>query len=224
VKSSTSSFWTNESVLAFAGGRDPVAAIEDAAQQLVLDAVENQWKGPPFDPFELARILNIPVVPKQELPDARTVPAGTKIRIEYNPTRPPQRLRFSIAHEIAHTLFPDVADAARYRNSPTRGPADAWQLELLCNIAADRESPRASTRRAEHRAAHDAQARIRRLYRGATPQSHEALRQADRDVRSVAYRPSTGELRIPHRLCSPFASLAASGEPGPTPPSRFRSR
>lgn len=131
-------YWTNESVLGFAGGRDPVEAIEDAAQKLVLDAVERDWRGPPFDPFDLARILNIPVVAKQELHDARTIPAaGGRVMIEYNPTRPPQRLRFSLAHEIAHTLFPDVASAARYRSSPAAsGPADAWQLELLCNIAA----------------------------------------------------------------------------------------
>jgi O-acetyl-ADP-ribose deacetylase (regulator of RNase III) len=77
------------------------------------------------------------VVASQELADARTVPVGTKkVAIEYNPTRPPQRLRFSLAHEIAHTLFPDVAKAARYRSNPASGPADAWQLELLCNIAA----------------------------------------------------------------------------------------
>lgn len=132
------SYWTNESVLLFAGGRDPVEAIEEAAETLVLDAAENGWAGPPFDPFDLARILGIPVVAKQELPDARTVPAGRagKVVIEYNPTRPPQRLRFSLAHEIAHTLFPDVSKAARYRANPASGPADAWQLELLCNIAA----------------------------------------------------------------------------------------
>jgi hypothetical protein len=130
-------FWTNESVQTFSGDRDPVEAIEEAAQRLVLDAVEREWIGPPFDPFDLARILGIEVVAKQELRDARTVPVGGgKVVIEYNPTRPPQRLRFSLAHEIAHTLFPDVAEAARYRNNPESGPPDAWQLELLCNIAA----------------------------------------------------------------------------------------
>jgi O-acetyl-ADP-ribose deacetylase (regulator of RNase III) len=130
-------YWTNDSVLDFAGGRDPVDAVEEAAQELVLGAVERDWRGPPFDPFELARILDIPVVAKQELRDARTVSiGGGNVLIEYNPTRPPGRLRFSLAHEIAHTLFPDVARAARYRNNPASGPPDSWQLELLCNIAA----------------------------------------------------------------------------------------
>ena len=130
-------YWTNESVLAFAGGRDPLDAIEEAARDVVFEAVENGWEGPPFDPFELARILGIEVVPKDELRDARTVPVGGgEVAIEYNPTRPRHRLRFSLAHEIAHTLFPDVAKILRYRDNPAAGPPDDWQLELLCNVAA----------------------------------------------------------------------------------------
>ncbi|MEX2197064.1 MAG: ImmA/IrrE family metallo-endopeptidase [Thermoleophilaceae bacterium] len=130
-------YWTNESVLAFAGDRDPVDAVEEAAREVVFEAVENGWEGPPFDPFELARLLGLEVVPKDEFRDARTVPVGGgEVAIEYNPTRPRHRLRFSIAHEIAHTLFPDVAKIARYRANPAGGPPDGWQLELLCNVAA----------------------------------------------------------------------------------------
>lgn len=132
-----SPYWTNESVLAFADGKDPFAAMEEAAQNLVLWAIEQGWEGPPFDPFELAKLRGTPVSPAQEIADARTVPiGGNKVAIEYNPTRPSQRLRFSLAHEIAHTLFSDVAKAARYRSNPAAGPSDGWQLELLCNIAA----------------------------------------------------------------------------------------
>ena len=130
-------YWTNESVLAFAGTCDPLDAIEQAARDIVFQAVENGWEGPPFDPFELAAILGIEVVPKDELRDARTIPVGGgEVAIEYNPTRPRHRLRFSLAHEIAHTLFPDVGKILRYRDNPTAGPPDGWQLELLCNVAA----------------------------------------------------------------------------------------
>jgi O-acetyl-ADP-ribose deacetylase (regulator of RNase III) len=130
-------YWTNESVLAFAGDRDPLDAVEEAARNVVFEAVQDGWEGPPFDPFELARILGIEVVPKEELPDARTVPIGAgEVTIEYNPARPRHRLRFSLAHEIAHTLFPDVAKIVRYRDNPAAGPQDGWQLELLCNVAA----------------------------------------------------------------------------------------
>lgn len=44
-------------------------------------------------------------------------------------------MRFSIAHEIAHALFPDVADEIRNRGGSRTVP-DEWQLEMLCNLAA----------------------------------------------------------------------------------------
>ncbi len=131
-----SAYWTNESVLDFARDRDPIEAAEKAAQDVVFGAVEKGWEGPPFDPLELAEILGIEVVPKDELLDARTLPIGRKLVIEYNPTRPKYRVRFSLAHELAHTLFPDVARVSRYRNNPAADPPDGWQLELLCNIIA----------------------------------------------------------------------------------------
>lgn len=44
-------------------------------------------------------------------------------------------MRFSIAHEIAHSLFPDWREVTRNRGAtPTQ--ADDWQLEMLCNVAA----------------------------------------------------------------------------------------
>ncbi len=54
--------------------------------------------------------------------------------IEYNPQQPRERVRFSIAHEIAHLLFPDWRDEVRNRGG--NSSADDWQLEMLCNIAA----------------------------------------------------------------------------------------
>lgn len=129
-------YWTNESVLAFAGSRDPLEAVEAAARAAVFEAVEAGWHGPPFDPFELARLREIDVIPRNELREARTVPADGAVAIEYNPTRPRDRVRFSIAHEIAHTLFGDVTREPRYRHNPSAGPADGWQLEMLCNVAA----------------------------------------------------------------------------------------
>ena len=57
------------------------------------------------------------------------------MRIEFNPTRPRERVRFSIAHEIAHTLFSDFAEQTRHRGGPST-TGDEWQLEMLCNLAA----------------------------------------------------------------------------------------
>jgi O-acetyl-ADP-ribose deacetylase (regulator of RNase III) len=133
-----SPFWTNSSVQSLAGGGDPEAAVVEAAQKLAFGAMEQGWRGPPYDPFERAELAGIPVVPRDDLYDARTVPVGRggRVCVEYNPSRPRARMRYSVAHEIAHTLFPDVAEAARYRSAPEYTPGDAWQLELLCNIAA----------------------------------------------------------------------------------------
>jgi O-acetyl-ADP-ribose deacetylase (regulator of RNase III) len=134
--SSSKTFWTNPSVQRFAGEADPVQAITDRARQVVYSAIEAGWSGPPFDPFALADQLGIQVVPRDDLPDARTVPVGTRgVRIEFNPNRPAGRLRYSMAHEIAHTLFEDCYEAVRNRDRSAHG-GDTWQLELLCNIAA----------------------------------------------------------------------------------------
>ncbi len=128
--------WTNKSVLEFAEGRDPIAAIIHAARTLALEAIQSGWSGPPFDPLLLAEQLDLALEPTNDVMDARAVPFGTKgIRIEFNPNRPKGRLRFSIAHEVAHTLFPDCRQVVRNR-AREGGQPDDWQLELLCNIAA----------------------------------------------------------------------------------------
>jgi hypothetical protein len=60
--------------------------------------------------------------------------------IAYNPNRPKGRLRFSIAHEVAHALFPGVAEVVRHRTPvgalPDVSESDEYELELLCNIVA----------------------------------------------------------------------------------------
>lgn len=126
--------WTNASVLRFAGNRDPVEAIEEAARAEVLAALDAGWKGPPFNPIALADIRGIPVEANADVRDARTVTAGDRLWIQFNPTQPRERVRFSIAHEVAHTLFDDAAEADRHRGGD--GSPDDWQLEMLCNIAA----------------------------------------------------------------------------------------
>ena len=77
----------------------------------------------------------IPVEASGDVVDARTVTTDLGVRIEFNPTRPRERVRFSIAHEIAHTLFPDVGEETRHRGGAAKA-ADNWQLEMLCNLAA----------------------------------------------------------------------------------------
>ncbi|MFL5612428.1 MAG: ImmA/IrrE family metallo-endopeptidase [Gemmatimonadaceae bacterium] len=58
------------------------------------------------------------------------------VRIEFNPNRPKGRVRYSLAHEIAHTLFPDCAEQVRDRGRHQDMRGDEWQLEALCNVGA----------------------------------------------------------------------------------------
>ena len=127
--------WTNASVLRFADDEDPIQKMEEKVRALVLRAKDAGWSGPPFSPITLAKFLNIPVDPTTSVVDARTIPSAGGVRIQYNPQQARERARFSIAHEIAHALFDDVADATRHRGGDP-AVTDDWQLEMLCNIAA----------------------------------------------------------------------------------------
>jgi hypothetical protein len=130
-------YWTNRSVLAFSEGCDPIQAITAKAKSLTFHAFESGWSGPPYDPFKLADLMKIEVLPCEDVPDARPSPAGAgAVRIEFNPNRPAARIKYSIAHELGHTLFPDCAETVRNRTRHSKTTRDEWQLEMLCNIAA----------------------------------------------------------------------------------------
>lgn len=121
-----------------AQGADPIGAIVARARQMVLDAMDGGWAGPPYDPAHLARIRGIALAPNEDIPDARIIPAAAgraRQTIEYNPNRPPARIRFSLAHELAHTLFPDHAERVRNRSARQEAHADR-DVEFLCDIAA----------------------------------------------------------------------------------------
>ena len=127
--------WTNPSVLRFARDADPVKKVRRHAQSLVAQAMDDGWEGPPYNPLALADRLGIEVVANADVQDARIVPTSERgARIEYNPNRPIGRMRYSLAHELAHTFFPDFAKRVRNRNRLSTG--DEWQLEMLCSIGA----------------------------------------------------------------------------------------
>ncbi len=99
--------------------------------------MDEGWTGPPFDPLALAKWREMHAEARGDIPDARTVPMPDgSLLLQYNPTRPRGRLRFSIAHEIAHSLFPDCAEEIRHRDGGPASSKDNWQLEVLCNIGA----------------------------------------------------------------------------------------
>jgi hypothetical protein len=126
--------WQHSSVRAL-GVEDPVAWVTEAARALVYEAIEGGAE-PPFDPMALAELRHIPVLPSQDVLDAALVPRhGGGVAILFNPNRPASRVRYSIAHELGHALFPDHAKAARHRLAAGHAGEDR-ELEVLCNLAA----------------------------------------------------------------------------------------
>jgi hypothetical protein len=120
-----------------AGGNDPVEVISERARAVVVDAIDKGWGGPPFDPIWLADHLRIPTIGRDDVRDARIAAREDGgLVIEFNPSRPRNRTRYSIAHEIGHTLFPDCSERIRHRAAYHELRGDEWQLEALCNIAA----------------------------------------------------------------------------------------
>ena len=128
--------WKSQSVRKMAGGEDPIDAVMSRARQMVVRAMDDGWSGPPYEPTRLAGHLGMAIRQNEDVPDARLVPGDDgRATVEYNPNRPQTRIRFSIAHEIAHTLFPDHAEKIRNRSYDTALNTDQ-EVETLCNMAA----------------------------------------------------------------------------------------
>ncbi|MCW2749732.1 MAG: hypothetical protein JWR83_842 [Aeromicrobium sp.] len=149
--------WTNASVQRLSPDADPLATVSTLVNDLLLSAADEGAFGSPTDPFQLAALMGIGLRPHFDVADARLVaaasdataqtaplarfiPSDAQLYIEYNPTRPRGRLRYSVAHELAHALFPDAAEETRHRRLAGAveelAADDSWQLELLCNVAA----------------------------------------------------------------------------------------
>lgn len=133
--------WKNKSVIQLLSEEsksDPVEIIKERAKKLVVESIDKGWKGPPYNPLDLARFLKIDISPNDNVIDARTIPIGkNKFLIEYNPFERESRINFSIAHELGHFLFSDCSDEIRNRESKVAyGKGEQWELEFLCNVAA----------------------------------------------------------------------------------------
>ena len=129
--------WKNSSVRLFAEGEDPVAKMMSLASGLALRGLEQTIDRTTVDPFLLANLRGLAVVPNENVLDARLVPlTHERAQIEYNPNQPRSRIRFSIAHELAHTFFPNYLEAVRNRSPRSAFTTHEWELEMLCNIGA----------------------------------------------------------------------------------------
>lgn len=121
------------------GEADPVRAIRAKSRALVREFVSTFGGDPPFDLEALASFRGLVVsqdMPRHS-PDSEIAPEGDRVVMRVNRERPLVRQRFSIGHEIGHTLFPEYRLAVRCRKPTNQDWADANDLlESLCDVAA----------------------------------------------------------------------------------------
>jgi len=122
------------------GENDPKKIIRRLAREKIAYAKSHGWSGPPFCPKELTSIFGIRCkeVHHDIGGEGRILkhPTG-KIWIEYHSDRIPERKRFTIFHEFAHTLFPDYCDfLPHHQNADKKAEDDEKEFEYLCDLAA----------------------------------------------------------------------------------------
>ncbi len=119
---------------------DPFEAVRIKARALVTFFHQSLGETPPFNVTALASLrgLHWSDDDPRFSPDSEIAPeADGRVVLRINRNRPPTRQRFSICHEIGHTLFPDYHLAVRCRKRNERMFADpADLLETLCDVAA----------------------------------------------------------------------------------------
>lgn len=126
-------------VLQETGEADPATAVRTKARAVIREFLATFGGIPPIDLEAVAsfRGLRLSSDAPRHSPDAEIAPepdGGVALRI--NRERPQTRQRFSIGHEIGHTLFPGYGLAVRCRKAIDRRWADPDDLvESLCDVA-----------------------------------------------------------------------------------------
>lgn len=122
------------------GADDPYEAVRIKARAVVAEFGSAFGEQPPFHVTAMAsfRGLHLSDDDPRFSPDSEIAPEGDgRVVLRVNKNRPEARQRFSICHEIGHTLFPEYDREVRCRKRPDRSFADADDmLESLCDAAA----------------------------------------------------------------------------------------
>lgn len=122
------------------GEGDPFDAVRVKAQAVVAQFCALFSDVPPFNMKAIAsmRGLHWSDDDPRFSADSEIAPESNgRVVLRINKNRPVSRQRFSIGHEIGHTLFPDYHLAVRCRKSVDRNWADPGDmLETLCDVAA----------------------------------------------------------------------------------------
>lgn len=125
---------------AFPKESNPEIIIRHLAREKVAKAKSMQWEGPPFCPREFTSFFGIKckAVDHDIDGDGRILLCQKKqIRIEYRSKSLPERQRFTIFHEFAHTLFPNYCEFLPLHQSPQKKVPDlVKKFERLCDLGA----------------------------------------------------------------------------------------
>lgn len=119
---------------------DPFEAVRIKARDVVTDFTSVFGESPPLDVKALAsfRGLHWSDDDPRFSSDSEIAPEDDgRVVLRVNSAQPETRQRFSICHEIGHTLFPEYQLAVRCRKATDRTFADPNDLlETLCDVAA----------------------------------------------------------------------------------------
>lgn len=116
---------------------EPDVAIRRRARELVAWARRMGWEGPPFDMEVLASLCGYRVDYDRMGERQDGWIDGSRKRILINSENHPLRQRFTLAHEIAHTLLPDFgAGVSAFFDNGTYEWSEQSPPEQLCQIAA----------------------------------------------------------------------------------------
>jgi len=122
------------------GEDDPSAAVRAKAQCVIREFHQAFGHIPPFNLEALASFRGLRSSAEQPKfsKDSEIAPQPDgRVVLRVNRDRPLTRQRFSIGHEIGHTLFPEYQVAVRCRKATDRDWANPEDLlETLCDIAA----------------------------------------------------------------------------------------
>jgi Zn-dependent peptidase ImmA (M78 family) len=117
----------------------PEAIIRRLAREKVAYAKKHHWTGPPYCPREFVSIFGIKcneVDHEIEGEGRILLSRAKKLEIEYRKGRLPERQRFTIFHEFAHTLFPDYCEFIPQHQSLKNPPSQVKKFENLCDVGA----------------------------------------------------------------------------------------
>lgn len=122
------------------GENDPFLAVRRKAQAVAANYFATFAEPPPFNMKAMASLRGLHWSdddPRYSV-DSEIAPEGDgRVVLRINKSRPASRQRFSIGHEIGHTLFPEYQLAVRCRKAIDRSWANSDNLlETLCDVAA----------------------------------------------------------------------------------------